>query len=105
MLSSLSGQPMKSVSLIDERIIFMQPDMDPSNFGVDKHENTILMDFGEIAMRPESFVAYALSSNNNLADSLGVSSSAIAASMSVISCLWAASDPKLGASACTWLGI
>ena len=74
MLSRLSEQPVKSV---DERIIFMQPDMDPSNFDAGEHENTVLVDIWEIAMLPESFAAYALFSNNNLADSLGVFSSSM----------------------------
>ena len=48
--------------------------MDPSNFGVDEHGNTVLVDFGDIAMLPESFAAYALSSCDNLiARSLGLS--------------------------------
>lgn len=96
---------MESVSLIGERLMFMQPDMDPSNFGVDEHGNTVLMDFGEIAMLPESFVAYTLSSNDNLTvitRSLGLLRSSNVASMAIISsCLWMVSDRKLGASTCT----
>ncbi len=104
-LRSTLDKPVESVSLIGERLMFMQPDMDPSNFGVDEHGNTVLMDFGEIAMLPESFAAYTLSSNDNLAviaRSLGLSRSPNVASMAVISsCLWMVSDPKLGVSTCT----
>ncbi len=102
-LRSTLDKPVESVSLIGERLMFMQPDMDPSNFGVDEHGNTVLMDFGEIAMLPESFAAYTLSYNLAvIARSLGLSRSPNVASMAVISsCLWMVSDGKLGASACT----
>jgi hypothetical protein len=78
----------------------MQPDMDPSNFGVDEHGNTVLMDFGEIAMLPESLAAYVLLSNDGLAviaRSLGLSNSNVASMTVISSCLWMVSDSKLGA--------
>ncbi|KZP06660.1 hypothetical protein FIBSPDRAFT_876331 [Athelia psychrophila] len=97
LLSNLRKEPLESVSLSGERLMFMQPDMDPSNFGVDEHGNTVLMDFAEIAMLPESFAAYMLSSNDSLASSLGLSKSFNVASMAVISsCLWMVADSKLG---------
>ncbi|KZP15618.1 hypothetical protein FIBSPDRAFT_921082 [Athelia psychrophila] len=97
LLSTLRKKPVESVSLSGERLMFMQPDMDPSNFGVDEHGNTVLMDFAEIAILPESFAAYMLSSNDSLASSLGLSKSFNVASMAVISsCLWMVADSKLG---------
>ncbi|KAF8657965.1 hypothetical protein AX16_002126, partial [Volvariella volvacea WC 439] len=47
MLSSLAKQRVPSIKICGERLMFMQPDMHPSNFGVDEHGNTVLMDFGE----------------------------------------------------------
>lgn len=55
MLSRLRTQKVEPVRLSDERLMFMQDDMHPSNFGVDEHEKTVLVDFGAIAMLPESF--------------------------------------------------
>ncbi|KZP06658.1 hypothetical protein FIBSPDRAFT_1053428 [Athelia psychrophila] len=97
LLSNLRKEPLESVSLSGERLMFMQADMHPSNFGVDEHGNTVLMDFAQIAMLPESFAAYMLPSNGSLARSLGLSRSSNTASMAVISsCLWMVADTKLG---------
>jgi hypothetical protein len=52
--STLAKEPLQPVSLSGERVIFMQNDVHPSNFGVDEHGNTVLMDFEEMAMLPES---------------------------------------------------
>lgn len=85
--------------------MFMQPDMDPNNFGVDEHGNMVFMDFGEVAMLPESFVAYTLCSKDSFAisaRSLGLSWSSNVASMAVISSLlWMVADSTLGTSTCT----
>ncbi|KAF8222048.1 hypothetical protein L208DRAFT_1324613, partial [Tricholoma matsutake] len=73
-------------------------------FGVDKHRNMVLMDFGEIVMLLESFAAYALPSNNSLAviaRSLGLLNSNVASMTVISSCLWMVSDSKLGTSTCT----
>lgn len=99
----MAKDPVKSVSLSGERIMWMQPDVDASNFGVDEHGNTVLMDFGDIAMLPESFAASTYrSSDNNLGaitKSLGLSGNANTASMAVISSvLWMVGNPKLGAT-------
>lgn len=107
MSSELAKKRMGYVGLSGERLMFMQPDMDPGNFGVDERGNTVLMDFGEIAMLPESFAAFTLSNHHAaLATSLGLSSSSNAASMTRISSfLWMVYDPTLGAPTCTWYGI
>ncbi|KDQ59787.1 hypothetical protein JAAARDRAFT_46414 [Jaapia argillacea MUCL 33604] len=96
--SKLAKKQVEYVSLSGERLMFMQPDMHPSNFGVDEHGNTVLMDFGEIAMLPESFVAYTLlKSHAALAASLGLSRSSNVASMARISSfLWIVADPTFG---------
>ncbi|KAK0194720.1 hypothetical protein F5146DRAFT_448792 [Armillaria mellea] len=99
MSSNLVKNRAESVSLSGERLMFMQPDMHHSNFGIDEDGNTVLMDFGDIAMLPESFAAYTLSSNRHaaLATFLGLSRSSKVASMARISSfLWIASDAKLG---------
>ncbi|KAF9055016.1 hypothetical protein BDZ89DRAFT_1055641 [Hymenopellis radicata] len=88
----------ESISLSDERLMFMQCDVHPSNFGVDERGNTVLMDFGRIGMLPESFAAYTLFSNSfaAVAASLGLERSSKLKSMAVISsCLWMVSNPKL----------
>lgn len=103
MLSSLRTQKVEPFRLSDERLILMQDDMHPSSFGVDEHEKTVLVDFGAIAMLPESFAAYTLSSNNltAIASFGGLSKSPNVASMAAISsCLWTVSDAKLSASTC-----
>ena len=55
-------------------------------------------------MLPETFIAYTLSSDNNLgpiAASLGLSGNSNLASMAAIAhCLGMVSDPKLGTSTC-----
>lgn len=101
-LSKLRRTPLERVSLSGERLMFTQPDMHPSNFGVDEHGNTVLMDFGEIAMLPESFVAFTLASYESqaasaTARSIGLSRRSHLRSMAVIaSVLWMIADPRLG---------
>ncbi|KIM92108.1 hypothetical protein PILCRDRAFT_57571, partial [Piloderma croceum F 1598] len=88
-----------------EPLIFMQSDMDPSNFGVDNGGNTVLLDFGDIGLLPASFAISTMSLDDTftaVAKFLGWSGSSNLASITVIShCLWLASDPCLGASTCT----
>ncbi|CAA7268184.1 unnamed protein product [Cyclocybe aegerita] len=90
----------KPVRISGERLIFTQPDIDASNFGVDEDGNTVLLDFGDIALLPVSFAMYTTSSDKGftaVAESLGWSGSSNLASMAVIShCLWITGDPKLG---------
>jgi hypothetical protein len=104
-LSSLSRRPVKPVSISGERLIFTQSDMDTSNFGVDEDGNTVLLDFGQIGLLPESFVMYIMCSGTSftasVAKSLGWSGSFNLTSMAVSSgCLWKTSDTTLGASTC-----
>ncbi|KAJ3575779.1 hypothetical protein NP233_g866 [Leucocoprinus birnbaumii] len=78
MLLSLAKNTVQPVSISGDRLIFTQSDMDISNFGVDEHGNTILLDFAQIVMLPESFAAYSMSSKDSLvgiAESLGWSRS------------------------------
>ncbi|KIM51729.1 hypothetical protein SCLCIDRAFT_18312 [Scleroderma citrinum Foug A] len=104
LLSVTAWQKVSPVSVCGERLMFTQSDMDDSNFGVDEHERTVLMDFSEIGLLPETFVAYTLSSDNNLgpiAASLGLSGNSNLVSMAAIAhCLGMVSDPKLGTSTC-----
>jgi hypothetical protein len=62
------------------------------------------MDFREIGLLPEIFVAFTLSSDDELgpiAASLGLSGNSNLASVAAIAqCLGMVSDPKLGTSTC-----
>jgi isocitrate dehydrogenase kinase/phosphatase len=78
--------------------------MNSSNFGVDQHGKTVLMDFAEIELFPETFVAHTMFSEERLApiataSSLSDSSCDSMAALSWI--LWIVNSPKLGASTCT----
>jgi hypothetical protein len=84
--------------------MFTQSDMHPSNFGVDQHGKTVLMDFAEIGLLPETFVAHTMSSEKRLAPiaialSLSGSSNASMAEISLL--LRMVASPKLGAATCT----
>lgn len=100
LLSVTARRGVSPVSISGERLMFTQSDMDDSNFGVDEHGRTVLMDFSEIGMLPESFVAYTLSLDKKfdpIAASLGLSGNSNLASMAAISsCLWITANPKLG---------
>jgi hypothetical protein len=78
--------------------------MHPSNFGVDQHGRTVLMDFVEMGLLPETFVAHTMFSEKRLAPiaiALSLSDSSNA-SMAVLSLhLWMVANPKLGASTYT----
>jgi hypothetical protein len=47
--------------------MFTQSDMHPSCFGVDQHGKTVLMDFAEIGLLPQTFVAHIMSLGKRLA--------------------------------------
>lgn len=76
-----------------------------SNVGVDEEGKTVLLpvDFGEIALLPESFVRFTLSSNEKLVPiigPLGLSGKSNMALMGEIAySLAMTSDPKLGLDA------
>ena len=104
LLSVTAWQKVSPVSVCGERLMFTQSNMDNFNFGIDEHKRTVLMDFSEIGMLPETCIASTLSSDNNLspiATSLSLSDNSNLASMAVIThCLGMVSDPKLSKSTC-----
>ena len=87
--------------------MFAQSDMHDSNFGVDDHGRTVLMNFNEIGMLPETFVAYTLYCSNKkpIAAALGLSGDSNLTSMATISyTLWMVTDKTLGTSTCACHG-
>ncbi|KAH9977051.1 hypothetical protein BGW80DRAFT_831527 [Lactifluus volemus] len=78
--------------------MFTQSDMHPSNFGVDQNGKTVLMDFAEIGLLPETFVAHTMFSEKRLvpiAIALGLSDSSIVPMTAVSSLLWMVANPTL----------
>ncbi|KAH9015922.1 hypothetical protein EDB85DRAFT_1875454 [Lactarius pseudohatsudake] len=104
LLSFTAQQRVSPVSVSGERLVFTQSDMDDSNFGVDENGRTVLMDFSEVGLLPETFIAYTLSSDRKLhpiAASLGLSGNSNLVSMAAIAqCLGMVSDPRLRTSTC-----
>ncbi|EDQ98976.1 uncharacterized protein LACBIDRAFT_318417 [Laccaria bicolor S238N-H82] len=101
---SINGRnTVASVNITNDRVMFLQSDLDKSNFGIDKDGKTVLMDFESIGLLPETLVLYTLSSDEIigpfLTNTLGLSGTANLASLNAIaSCLWMSSNPKLGES-------
>ena len=92
------------VDMGGDRLMFTQSDMDPSNFGVDQHGETVLMDFGEIGFLPETFVAFTMFSNKwhaSIALALNLSYSSGGTMGRLSGCLVMAANTKLGASTYT----
>jgi predicted unusual protein kinase regulating ubiquinone biosynthesis (AarF/ABC1/UbiB family) len=84
--------------------MFTQSDMHFSNFGVDENGKTVLMDFEDVGLLPETFVACTMDSDDTLtsiATSLGLSSDSNASMAAIGRSLWMTFDPTLGASTCT----
>jgi len=104
LLSFTAKQMVSPVSVSGERLMFTQSDMDDSNFGLDENGRTVLIDFSEIGLLPETFVVYTLSSDEKfdpIVASLGLSGNSNLASMAAIAqCLGVLSNPKLGTSSC-----
>lgn len=99
----LGRDDVQPVSLSNERSMFMQADMDPSNFGVDEQGNTVIMDFEQICSLPESFVVLAMGSErlDPVVKHLGLSNNSNTYSMARISgTLWMTADTSLGALTC-----
>ncbi|KIO05616.1 hypothetical protein M404DRAFT_999746 [Pisolithus tinctorius Marx 270] len=100
LLPHSTQKKLSPVSICGERLMFTQSDMHDSNFGVDEHGRTVLMDFNTIGLLPETFVAFTLCSDDKLraiAASLGLSGNSNLASMAAICCcLWMASNPTFG---------
>ena len=78
--------------------------MHPSNFGVDQHGKTVLMDFAAIGLLPETFIAHTMGLEKRLAPidialNLSPPGSPDASSIGPLSSLlWMVASPKLGAS-------
>ncbi|EKM73995.1 hypothetical protein AGABI1DRAFT_88327 [Agaricus bisporus var. burnettii JB137-S8] len=53
------------ISISHEQLVFMQSDMDESNFGVDDEGRTCLFDFTTVGLLPESFASYTMSLTPN----------------------------------------
>lgn len=66
--------------------------MDDSNFGVDEQGRTVLLNFEQIAVLPESFAVFGVSSTDSLSISNGKSMAAIS------SCLWMVADTTFSLS-------
>ncbi|KAI6096803.1 hypothetical protein EDD16DRAFT_637009 [Pisolithus croceorrhizus] len=100
LLSPQRQERVAPVRICDDRPMFTQSDMDPSNFGVDEHGNTTLMNFGAIGLLPESFAAHTMSTRDKrlapIASYLGLSRSANASMAAISSHLWMTSDETLG---------
>lgn len=106
-LSVAGRRTILPVSVRGERLMFIQSDLNESNFGVDEHGTTVLMDFQDVGVLPESFVAFSLGSQNLLPvrDSLGLSGNTNGYSMAVIrTCLWMTGDETLGMPICRCCG-
>jgi hypothetical protein len=104
LLSARAQKQLSPVEICNDRLMFTQSDMHPSNFGVDQHGKTVLMDFAEIGLLPETFVAHTMSSEKRLAPitiALSLSGSSNASMAAVSSLLWMVASPKLGASTYT----
>ena len=104
MLSTQAQKQVSPVEISGDRLMFTQSDMHPSNFGVDEHGKTVLMDFAEIGLLPETFVADTMSSEKGLAPiaiALNLSGSSNASMAAITSLLWMVASPKLSAAACT----
>jgi hypothetical protein len=102
MLPPQMKNKLSPVTIRKDRLMFTQSDMDPSNFGVDEQDQTVVMDFAEIGLLPETFVAYTMSTHDSsldpIARSLGFSNGSNASMARIRWYLWLVSDPKLGTS-------
>ena len=101
MLSTQAQKRVSPVEILGDRLMFTQSDMHPSNFGVDRHGKTVLMDFAEIGLLPETFIAHTMFSEKRLAPiaiALSLSGSSNASMAALSSLLWMVASPKLGVS-------
>ncbi|KAH8829916.1 hypothetical protein DL96DRAFT_1590927 [Flagelloscypha sp. PMI_526] len=106
LLPGMARRKLPPVDICGERLMFTQSDMDKSNFGVDEHGQTVFMDFGDVGLLPETFVAYTLCSgtmsgpiaySDSIAASLGLSDNSNMRTMTAIAqCLWMVANPRLG---------
>ena len=90
------------VKISNDRLMFTQSDMDLSNFGIDEQDKTVLMDFGEIGLLPETFVAHTMSTHDGslapITSSLHLSNESNASMARIRWILGMVSDPRLGTS-------
>ncbi|KAI6021854.1 hypothetical protein PISMIDRAFT_690681 [Pisolithus microcarpus 441] len=91
-LSKAGQKKYPPIGVNGERLMFTQADMHESNFGVDENGRSVLMDFREVGLLPESFVAFTLPPD--IAASLGLSGNSKVTSMAAIAhCLLMVADP------------
>jgi hypothetical protein len=99
LLSTRAQKQLSPLEICGDRLMFTKSDMDPSNFGVDDHGKTVLMDVGDIGVLPETFGAHTMSSERlapvAIALSLSDSSNTWMATVSWL--LWMVASPTLGA--------
>ena len=102
LLSVTARKTVPPVSVCGERLMFTQSNMDNSNFGVDEQGRTVLMNFSQIGVLPETFVVFTLKRKfGPIVDSLGLSGNSNMYSMSAIAhCLLMVADPSFGTSTC-----
>ena len=110
LLSGLVKRP-RRITITGERRIFTQSDMDASNFGIDKQGRTVLFDFAQVMLLPESFACSTMASRDSfIADVAkflklnGSKNSNLASMARVCSCLCMTADPKLGTMTCAQNG-
>ena len=88
------------VKISDDRLMFTQSDMDLSNFGVDEKNKTVLMDFGDIGLLPETLVAHTMTTYDGslapIVRSLDLSNDSNPSMARIRWYLWMVSAPKLG---------
>jgi hypothetical protein len=83
--------------------MFTQSNMHLSNFGIDKNQKTVLMDFKDVGLLPKTFVVCTMGLDDALAPiatSLGLSSDSNALMAEIRWNLWMTLDLTLGASTC-----
>ncbi len=100
MFPTQAQKQLSPVEIRGDRLMFTQSDMHPSNFGVDQHGKTVLMDFAAIGLLPETFVAHTMSEKRlaPIAIALSLSGSSNASMAALSSLLWMVASPELGAS-------
>jgi hypothetical protein len=77
------------VKISNDHLMFTQSNMDLSNFGVDEQDKTVLTDFRDIGLLPETLVAYTYDSSlAPIASSLGLRNDANTKTLARIRCIW-----------------
>jgi len=97
-LSTGAQKRVSPVEIRGDRLMFTQSDMRHSNFGIDQHGKTVLMNFGGIGLLPETFVAHTMGEKRlaPVAIALSLSRSSNASMAAISSTLWMVASPKLG---------